>query len=67
MCSSVARVFNRRSISVVAVDTRQFTTIAGIHAVDVDVALALLAAVAAGAVQLAVVLDVKVEDVDGAW
>lgn len=57
-------------ITIVEVDASQLAglaaTLAGGDTLDVDVALALAATVAARAVELAVVLGVEVDDVDGA-
>jgi hypothetical protein len=52
-------------VPIVLVDAGNFTTVAGSDALDVDVALALGAAVAAGAVDLAVVFSVEVDDLRG--
>lgn len=57
-----ANILERRSVAEVRVDTSQFATVARSHALYVDVALALAAAVAAGAVKLAVIFDVEVDD-----
>jgi hypothetical protein len=65
-----ADVLEGSRIAIVAVDARDLARLAAAlargDALDVDVALALAAAVAARAVDLAVVLGVEVDDVDGA-
>lgn len=60
-----ADVLESSSVAVVGVDTSELTTADSGDALDVDVALALLGAVSAGAVELAVVVDVEIDDVDG--
>jgi hypothetical protein len=64
MISVCANVDKCRGIAVVRVDAGDFTTVTGSDALDVDVALALGAAVAAGAVDLAVVFGVEVDDLE---
>lgn len=58
-----ADVLEGRSVTVVGVDACEFATVDRGDALNVDVALALLGAVSAGAVQLSIVLDVEVDDV----
>jgi hypothetical protein len=62
MISVCANVDKCRGVAVVRVDACDFATVAGSDTLDVDVALALGAAVAAGAVDLAVVFGVEVYD-----
>lgn len=57
----VASILDRRSIFVIGVDAGKLTTVYSSYALDVDVALALLGTVAAGAVQLAVIVYVEVQ------
>jgi hypothetical protein len=64
MISICANVNKCRGVAVVRVDAGNFTTIAGSDALDVDVALALGAAVSAGTVDLAVVFGVEVDDLE---
>ena len=57
----VASVLDRRGILVIGIDAGKLTTIYSSYTLDVDVALALLGAVTAGAVQLTVVVYVEVQ------
>ncbi|KAJ8104452.1 hypothetical protein OPT61_g10749 [Boeremia exigua] len=61
-----ADVLEGSSVLVVSVDAGELTAVLSSDTLNVNVALALGRAVSAGAVQLAVVLDVEVNDVDGA-
>jgi len=56
----VASVLDCGSVSIIRVDASQLTTIDSSHTFNVNIALALLRAVAAGAVQLAIVIDIEV-------
>lgn len=58
-----ADVVEGSSVTEVGVDTGELVAVDCGDTLDVDVALALAGAVAAGAVELAVVLDVEVDDV----
>lgn len=57
-----ADVSKRSGIAIVEVDANNLSTIAGRRALHVNVALALLAAVATGTVDFAVVFGVKIDD-----
>ena len=61
-----ADVLKRSRVPIVGVDARDLSSVSGGDALDVDVPLALGLAVPAGAVDLAVVFGVEVDDVDGA-
>jgi hypothetical protein len=58
----MADIAQSSSITIIAVDTSQFATVTSSDAFDVDVALALAAAVPARSVELAIVFDVEVDD-----
>lgn len=60
-----ANVLESCGITVVGVDTNHFAAIPGSSALDIHVALALARAVSARAVDLTVVLGVKVDNVNG--
>lgn len=54
------------SVSVVAVDPGELATIHSCDALNVNIAFTLLTTIAAAAIQLAVILDIVVDDVDSA-
>lgn len=63
--TSIARISTNidqsSSVPIVGVDTSQLTAILGSHTLNVDVTLALRAAVSTRAIELAVVLDIETE------
>lgn len=61
-----ANVYQGRSVAIVQVNADNFTTVVCGSPFDVDIALALGAAVTAGAVDLAVVFGVEVDDLEAA-
>lgn len=64
MISIGADILQSSSVAVVGVDADDFAAIVGRSAFDIDVSLALRAAVTTRSVDLAVVLGVEVDNVD---
>lgn len=61
-----ANIDQRSSVSIVAVDASKLPSIDCSHTLDINIAFTLFAAIAAAAIQFAVILNVVVDDVDSA-